>query len=91
MVTFIDWLKKRYKDLHVHPTLVNAKEKVSDKLKKKRQPFSNDQLSIIFESEEALSIRRRHPFQAWLPVLGLYTGARRLRSCYITKCGSTGI
>lgn len=80
-VTFIDWLKKRHRELHIHPTLPKAKQKVS--AKKKRKRFEASHLSTIFESDASLEIKRRFNYQAWLPVLGLFTGARINELCQL--------
>ena len=83
MVTFIEWLKVRHRDLHLHPILTKEKKKASEKKKNKRQPFSDAQLSMVFESDASIATKRKHAYQIWLPVLGLYTGARINELCQL--------
>lgn len=38
--------------------------------------FSNDELKALFESEDYIGNKFKKPSQFWMPLLGLYTGAR---------------
>jgi integrase len=88
VVTFIDWLKKRHRDLHIHPTLPKAKEKLSTKRSRMRKPFTDEQLSAIFESEASLSYlgKQKQPHKVWLPILGLFLGVRINEAAQLKLC-----
>jgi len=59
------------------------------KLPKKRRPdeersiFTQEDLKKLFESPEYKYGIHRHPWQFWLPVLGLYTGCRLEELCQL--------
>jgi integrase len=57
-----------------------------------RLPFDEDELKLLFESEEAIKAfkRQKQASRMWVPMLGLYTGARlseltELRAAQVTK------
>jgi len=51
--------------------------------KENRLPFDNQDLTKIFTSQPFTSSTRLHPYYYWLPLLGLYTGARINELCQI--------
>lgn len=48
---------------------------------RKREPFTSEDLRLLFF--EALPFDRRRPHDAWLPLLGLYTGCRVGELCQL--------
>lgn len=52
------------------------KIKDNNSAQKKRLPFKDDQLQSLFSSKQYQMGKYLHPHYYWLPILGLYTGAR---------------
>lgn len=48
-----------------------------------RQAFTNDDLHALFSTRVHASLRYQHAYQYWLPLLGLYTGARLNELCQL--------
>jgi integrase len=48
-----------------------------------RQSFSTDQLNQIFKAPEYTEDNAKYSYQFWLPILGLYTGARMNELCQL--------
>jgi integrase len=48
-----------------------------------RSPFSHDELSGLFSSEIYRQRRFQHSYQYWVPLIGLYTGARIEEICQL--------
>jgi len=90
LIAFGVWLKGR--------GLVDenyAEGKKPKALNKSYEKFSEDDLKRLFEGEEFTNGSFSEPFQYWLPVLGLYTGARleelaQLHLADISKDSDTG-
>lgn len=59
--------------------------KLKDKVagKDKRLPFSLEDLQLIFSSKEYQTGKCKHPYYYWLPLMGLYTGARIEELCQL--------
>jgi len=74
LIAFGAWLKGRGL---VDENYANGKKPKA--LNKSYEKFSEDDLKRLFEGEEFSNGSFSEPFQYWLPVLALYTGAR-LRS-----------
>jgi integrase len=71
LTSFFDWLEGK--------GLIGRNFARGKKPRAKPQSYeklSNDDLSRLFESEEYATGQFHEPFQFWLPLLGLYTGAR---------------
>lgn len=71
LISFISWLEDE--------GLIDKNIARAKKPKAKPQSyekFSNDDLSKLFDTDEYRSGSFQEPFQYWLPLLGLYTGAR---------------
>lgn len=49
----------------------------------KKLPFCNDDLVAIFSTKQYLTGKYLHPYYYWLPLLGLYTGARINELCQL--------
>lgn len=62
-------------------TGLKIKEKES--ASSKRLPFSNEDLVKLFSSKEYQQGNLRNPYYYWLPLLGLYTGARIEELCQL--------
>ena len=60
---------------------INIVDKVADKDKK--LPFNSGNIAIIFNDEIFTSSVYKHPHYFWLPLLGLYTGARLNELCQL--------
>ncbi|GFO58751.1 hypothetical protein GMST_10760 [Geomonas silvestris] len=60
---------------------LKIKEKVADH--EKRDPFSATDLKALFSSPEYLTGKASHPYHYWLPLLGLFTGARIDELCQL--------
>jgi integrase len=58
-----------------------VKEKVADY--EKRDPFENSDLIALFTSPEYQNGKHKHPYHYWLPLLGLFTGARIEELCQL--------
>jgi integrase len=71
--TFLTWANsKKYLSQDLTPIL-----KWGGNFKKVHfQPFSADDLILLFESDEYRQEQFTKPWQYWLPILGLFTGAR---------------
>jgi integrase len=65
------------------PSNMNKKREYREKSKRaseERKTFSTDDLKKLFESVEYQK-GFREPFQYWVPIIGLYTGARLEEIC----------
>lgn len=51
-----------------------------------RQAFSDDDLAKLFGSAEYVRGRHKHPYQYWVPLIALYTGARLNEICQLYLC-----
>lgn len=56
------------------------------KANEERQAFSDHDLRKLFGSPEYLESRHKHPYQYWVPLVALYTGARLNEICQIHLC-----
>lgn len=54
---------------------------VDQRAERKREPFTPEDLRLLFF--EALPFDRRRPHDAWLPLLGLFTGCREGELCQL--------
>lgn len=61
------------------------KVKLKSKPEDEREVFSNDDLHALFGHSNFQTARPRHPHYYWLPLLGLYTGARLNELCQLNK------
>ena len=50
---------------------------------RERAIFTPDEIHKIFHSPEYLQCGHKHPYQFWIPLLGLYTGARISELCQL--------
>lgn len=73
-------LKNGYTQMNPFSGL-KIKEKVADH--EKRDPFVSSDLNALFTSEEYKTGKHKHPYQYWLPLLGLFTGARIDELCQL--------
>ena len=48
-----------------------------------RDPFSKEDLIKLFHSKQYLKDTHKHPYQFWLPILGLFTGCRLEELCQL--------
>ncbi|MCA9330716.1 tyrosine-type recombinase/integrase [Candidatus Saccharibacteria bacterium] len=48
-----------------------------------RKPFTNEDLNKLFKSKQYLQSEHKKPHHFWLPLLGLYTGARLGELCQL--------
>lgn len=73
--TFFNWLTRRHGPLRIHPESPIPKSQIK---REKILPFTSHHLKQIFESSAALEIFKNceNPWQFWLPVMGIHTGAR---------------
>jgi integrase len=60
---------------------LKIKEKVASH--EKRDPFSAADLQTLFGSPEYQGGKTKHPYQYWLPLMGLFTGARIDELCQL--------
>jgi integrase len=67
---------------HLNPfTGIKLKEKVADH--EKRIPFDKSDLKAIFSTPIFQQSKHLHPYYYWLPLLGLFTGARIDELCQL--------
>jgi integrase len=87
ITAFTAWLASRHGpkfNNSIKDMLKGAGSKKQRSLKEPaRLPFTSKHLTLMFESKESLEFlsNATHPYQAWLPVLGLHTGARLNEIC----------
>jgi integrase len=62
-------------------TGLKVKEKVAGH--EKREPFTDSDLIALFTSPEYQTGKHKHPYHYWLPLLGLFTGARIDELCQL--------
>jgi len=48
-----------------------------------REPFSDEELRLIFESDDYRDKQFTHPYQYWIPLIALFTGARINEICQL--------
>lgn len=48
-----------------------------------RQAFTDDDLVKLFRSDEYIEVHHKHPYQYWVPLIALYTGARLNEICQL--------
>ncbi|WP_183360561.1 site-specific integrase [Geomonas limicola] len=60
---------------------LKIKEKVADY--EKRDPFALADLQALFSTPEYQTQKPKHPYQYWLPLMGLFTGARIEELCQL--------
>jgi integrase len=60
---------------------MKLKDKVS--AKEKVLPFTDDQLKEIFLHKQYKTGKYKHPYHYWLPLMGVYTGARISELCQL--------
>ena len=80
---FTNWaINNGYLNLHQNPFIgLKLKDKVSKK--EKRSPFTPEQLRLIFSQPIWSKGEFDKDFKYWLPLLGLYTGARLDELCQL--------
>ena len=57
--------------------------KTKTRADEERSIFKKDDLKEIFKHEIFTALKYKHPYQYWLPLLGLYTGARLEELCQL--------
>lgn len=57
--------------------------KLPEREKKRRLPFSQKELRRLIKSEEYKKGKHRYPHHFWLPLLGMFTGARLNELCQL--------
>lgn len=57
-------------------SLLSTVKKPKSKDTRKRLPFSDDQLKLLFESNEYVQGKFKKPSEFWTPLIALFTGAR---------------
>ena len=67
-------------DLRYNPF---ARRSLDDSKAKKRQPFTTDELILLFGAEEFAQRKYVSAFSYWLPLMGLFTGARINELCQL--------
>ena len=79
-VSFLQGMFKHAVNLEYIPVNPASDMKVTDKsdARKKVDEFSKGDLEAIYSSPY---LGKHYPYQFWLPILGLYTGARREELC----------
>lgn len=72
--TFFNWCEDQ--GYEVTPNLTRGKYKTPKAKRAATEPFTPDDLHTIFHCQQYLSDSWTKPYQFWMPVLGLSTGAR---------------
>lgn len=79
-----DWARK-YGFTELNPargmTIKNPKRP-----NEQRQIFSDDELRKLLNSPEYIQAGHRHPYQFWIPLIALYSGARLNEICQLHLC-----
>jgi len=63
--------------------LLGSNRKAKVRADKQQDPFSIEDLRLLFHSPEYINDTHRQPSQFWVPILGLYTGARIEEICQL--------
>ncbi|BCS87135.1 site-specific integrase [Pseudodesulfovibrio sediminis] len=72
--TFFNWCEDQgYK---VVPNVTRRKFKITKKKRAATEPFTPDDLHTIFHCQQYVADSWTKPYQFWMPILGLATGAR---------------
>lgn len=76
---FFDWSKRQgfYEGENPAHGLTISKRHIQGKEKRKRKPFTENDLKLIFGSEDYRKQRAANPERFWIPLILLHTGARR--------------
>lgn len=84
--SFLDWCEDNITG--VERDLKKPLQKRPNKTKsadEERDAFSADDLKRLFESKEYVQGKHRQPSHYWMPLLGLFTGARENELCQLYK------
>ena len=74
MVTFLNWAKKQ--GFINNNFLYGKLPSGGNTPTRPRRPYTLEELKLAFHSDEYVNDTFKHPYQFWLPVLALFTGAR---------------
>lgn len=76
---FFDWSKRQgfYEGENPAHGLTISKRHIQGREKRKRKPFTAEDIKLIFGSPNYLKQRVENPERFWIPLLLLHTGARR--------------
>jgi integrase len=78
---FINWCMKNDYITHNPVILLDDHKKTKDS--QQRQPWTDSEIELIFSQEVFTTLNRNHQHLYWLPLIGLYTGARIEEICQI--------
>ncbi|MGR5321153.1 site-specific integrase [Vibrio sp. DNB22_19_1] len=81
--TFLEWCK----DLGYVKTnhFYRLRKKTNKKKNGERQPFTEDELSLIFNMSDYKNCHFLHPYYYWVPLLLRFTGARLNEVCQLLR------
>ena len=80
---FLQWSENQgYIDKNPMKGMVE-REKKEKRPDEERSRFSIEELKRIYESPEYVNDEMKHPYQFWLPLIGLYTGMRIEEICQL--------
>lgn len=95
--SFLHWLEDHdYSQRNLYVPLKSPPLKKVARANEERAQYTDAQLAKLFNSDDYNQGLHKHPFQHWVPLIGLFTGARANEICQlftsdIRKDGETGI
>jgi len=86
MKTFFQWLYTNdYSAIELHLPITNVKVKTKRAIDQ-RKAYDKDDIRKIFNSEEYIKGTHKRSCDYWVPLIGLYTGARVNEICQLSVC-----